>query len=425
MSSHDSRSSAWIVTSRVGELDGLAGARHRVGPAAADLDRAVGGRPLADRARSARRAPPRRPRGPGPAPSPASARPRGRRSSRTRRSRPSRGSASRSPRWYSTTRVAWPRKTGRTPGRERVERPAVADALASRPAAGRARRRRARSGRPAWRRRGCRRGPARATRAPRSARGPRRRAGAASARTSGRAPRRAAARSSRRPRGRGRRPRTRPVRTVASTPPGFVRTLSRVAAPGLLEQDRDLGGLGLGEQVDDPLGVRRGCAPVAARSASVERRPDDPAVVGASRAGRGRGRTAGAGRRAWSGRAGARCRTAARPASTSAARHGERPRRRVRMGERRGVHDDAGHQRGRQRPVAGVERHAEPGREERDHLAGRGGAGIDPVGLARRVVRGVVVDDDPRQPLEQLRRAARATAPTRSSVPQSEITSRS
>ena len=30
----------------LGELDGLAGPRHRVGPSAADLDRAVGGRSL-------------------------------------------------------------------------------------------------------------------------------------------------------------------------------------------------------------------------------------------------------------------------------------------------------------------------------------------------------------------------------------------
>ena len=45
----------------------------------------------------------------------------------------------------------------------------------------------------------------------------------------------------------------------------------------------------------------------------------------------------------------------------------------------------------------------EADREERDHLAGRGGGRIDPVGLARAVVRGVVVDHDPRQSLEELR----------------------
>ena len=40
-----------------------------------------------------------------------------------------------------------------------------------------------------------------------------------------------------------------------------------------------------------------------------------------------------------------------------------------------------------------------------DHLAGRGASGLDPVGVAARVVRRVMVDDDPRQPLEQLRDA--------------------
>ena len=75
----------------LGELDGLARARHRVGPAAADLDRAVGRRPLRDRAdepgecRLDRLAGRRRTRRPG------SARPRGRRSWTRRRSRPWRG----------------------------------------------------------------------------------------------------------------------------------------------------------------------------------------------------------------------------------------------------------------------------------------------------------------------------------------------
>ena len=44
------RSRAWIVTSRGGELDGLAGTRHRVRSAATDLDRAVCRRALRDRA---------------------------------------------------------------------------------------------------------------------------------------------------------------------------------------------------------------------------------------------------------------------------------------------------------------------------------------------------------------------------------------
>ena len=46
-------------------------------------------------------------------------------------------------------------------------------------------------------------------------------------------------------------------------------------------------------------------------------------------------------------------------------------------------------------PPVGVERHAEARREQGDHLAGRRGVGVDPVGRAGRVVRGVVVDDRP------------------------------
>ena len=43
------------------------------------------------------------------------------------------------------------------------------------------------------------------------------------------------------------------------------------------------------------------------------------------------------------------------------------------MGERRRVHDDAGHQRGRERAIVGVEGDPDPCREQRDHLArGRG-----------------------------------------------------
>ena len=73
------------------------------------------------------------------------------------------------------------------------------------------------------------------------------------------------------------------------------------------------------------------------------------------------------------------------------------------MGEGRGVHDDPGHQRRRQGAVAGVERHPEPDREQRGHLARRGGTGIDPVARPPGVVGGVVVDDHPRQVAEQLR----------------------
>ena len=123
---------------------------------------------------------------------------------------------------------------------------------------------------------------------------------------------RRAARPSRRPPGRARRRRTRPVRTVASTPPGFVRTLIRVAAPASLNRIATSAVLGLGEQVDDPLRMRRAAVPVAARSASSSwttrsgRHRRSPA-------GRGRGRTGVAAHPAWSGRGGARCPTAARP----------------------------------------------------------------------------------------------------------------
>ena len=49
-----------------------------------------------------------------------------------------------------------------------------------------------------------------------------------------------------------------------------------------------------------------------------------------------------------------------------------------------------GHQLGGQRAVVEVERHAEPRGEQRDHLAGRGAGGVDPVGVAgaRRSRRG-------------------------------------
>ena len=41
-------------------------------------------------------------------------------------------------------------------------------------------------------------------------------------------------------------------------------------------------------------------------------------------------------------------------------------------------------------------------RQQRDHLAGRRGVRLDPVGFGQRLVRGVVVDDDARQAVEQL-----------------------
>ena len=57
---------------------------------------------------------------------------------------------------------------------------------------------------------------------------------------------------------------------------------------------------------------------------------------------------------------------------------------------------------GGERAVVDIERRPEPRGEQRDHLACRGARGLDPVGGAGRVVRGVVVDDDARQPAEQV-----------------------
>ena len=80
----------------------------------------------------------------------------------------------------------------------------------------------------------------------------------------------------------------------------------------------------------------------------------------------------------------------------------ERPRGGIGVSERRGVHDDPCHERRGQGAVARVERDAEARRQQRHHLAGGRAGRLDPVGLARRRVRRVVVDDDARQPIEQL-----------------------
>ncbi len=77
------------------------------------------------------------------------------------------------------------------------------------------------------------------------------------------------------------------------------------------------------------------------------------------------------------------------------------------MGERRGVHHDAGHEERRDGAVALVQRRAESHREQRRHLAGRGGLRVDPVGIAALLVRGVVIQHDTRQALEQIGVAAR------------------
>ena len=86
------------------------------------------------------------------------------------------------------------------------------------------------------------------------------------------------------------------------------------------------------------------------------------------------------------------------PASTSAADDGERPRRRVRVGERRGVHDDAGHQlrrRALRRPRRAARR-AGP-RAARSSRRSRPPPGRSSRPAPAVAVRRVVVDDDPRQ----------------------------
>ena len=94
------------------------------------------------------------------------------------------------------------------------------------------------------------------------------------------------------------------------------------------------------------------------------------------------------------------------------------------MGERRRVHDDASHQRGGEPAIVGVERHPEADRQQRHHLARGGRRRVDPVGRTDTVIGGVVVDDDPRHASKSS--ACRApTSPTRSSEPQSEMTTRS
>ena len=196
-------------------------------------------------------------------------------------------------------------------------------------------------------------------------------------------------------------PPNRPVRTVASTPPGFVRTRHPRLGAGLLEQDRDLGRVGLREQVDDPLGM--GAAGAAGGQVGVGQastRRCGPRR--SSRAGRARGRRAGAGRPAWSGTAVARSPTSGAPASTSAAATASV--RGVAFGWAKvavSMTMPAISAAASPPPPAssGI---AEPGREERDHLARRGGVRVDPVGVPVGVVRGVVVDDDPRQAGEQL-----------------------
>ena len=260
-------------------------------------------------------------------------------------------------RWYSTTRVPWPRKTGSTPEANGSSVPPCPTRFV-------AARRRTRATT------SCEVGPAglATTRMPSSpgpsdaraivSDGRSATSRPASARTGGRRVRDGQRRSSPRPPGHARRRRTRRSGPSRRRRPARVRTLSRVAARVLLEQDGHLGVLGLGEQVDDPLRVRR----LACRSRRGRRRSASTRRCGRRPRVSSRSRTR-PNRRSWA--SGLDPVEPARDVRERGAgldergRDGERPRRRVRMGEGRRVHDDAGHQRGGQRAAVEVERDAE------------------------------------------------------------------
>ena len=247
---------AWIVTVRGRSSSVLARPGHGVGAPAGDLDALSRPAAAARSARGTRRGPPRRSPGPGPARRPASARPRGRPSSTTRRSRPSPGSALRvaevvldDPRRRARGRAAGRRsRTGRAcrrgrPAASPLSRRTSATTSCEVGPAGLATTRMPSSPDP---RRACDR-PWRdiGRRRDRELSGRRRRRGGGLGEDRRRAPRRAAAATVAPAARAWPPPPNRPVRTVASTPPGLVRTLTRVALALLLEQDRDLGALGL------------------------------------------------------------------------------------------------------------------------------------------------------------------------------------
>ena len=80
----------------------------------------------------------------------------------------------------------------------------------------------------------------------------------------------------------------------------------------------------------------------------------------------------------------------------------QRPRRRVGVLEVGGVDDHAGDEAGGELPVRGVEADVHGRRQERRHLARRGGGRVDPVDGTEARVRDVVVDVQDRHPAEQL-----------------------
>jgi hypothetical protein len=68
----------------------------------------------------------------------------------------------------------------------------------------------------------------------------------------------------------------------------------------------------------------------------------------------------------------------------------------------RSIHDDPGHQRGGQPTITTVEGDTQAAGEQGDHLARGRSTRIDPVCLARREIRGVMIDDHARQTPEQV-----------------------
>ena len=301
-----SSSSRLIVTRRAPQLRLLAVARQLVRLAAGDAHGRVVGRDLLDLAAE-----------PAEACSTSAAVGRGAsvgvsspsRSSVVRaraEARPWRDIPCRRPRWYSTRRVAWPTKTGRTPAANGIERAAVADALDA--------------GQPADQRHDVVRvgpGSLATTRMPSSDCSVTLRRSIASA--GGRIEHAAgiglvdrAVDASRLTRGHGRRHRT--CRSARSRPgrPSRVRTLilrpaSRLAGTGSRARPSPT----LAEQVAQALGVLDGRAGRLVVGFE-QRRPDQAAVEVVARAAPARGRTASAARSAWCDRAAVPCPTAAR-----------------------------------------------------------------------------------------------------------------
>ena len=173
-----------------------------------------------------------------------------------------------------------------------------------------------------------------------------------------------------------------PVSTVASTPPGLVRTLRRVVPSSWALSSIATSAVSDWARRSMMPSECAGRAPVASRSPGT--RVDQMTRPSGDAWRRSRTRP---NSRSWaSGLVRYRRREMSdrgAPAATSAAGDREGPRRRVGVREGRRVHHDTGHQRGRERPVAGVERNAQPHREQRDHLARRGGARVDPVPRSR------------------------------------------